>query len=96
MCYSSSVLLCCHGNRSNYQVTVWFSKHLQISISVSLETVFRHQLVSKKQSLRGNVFAIRFLGTVKMSQYCWKILIRIKFQVPEISGVGVSLPTQIF
>jgi hypothetical protein len=44
----------------NSQATVWFSKCLQLSVSVSLETVFRHQLVSKKQSVRGNVFAHSF------------------------------------
>jgi hypothetical protein len=44
----------------NSQSTVWFSKCLQLSVSASLETVFRNQLVSKKQSLRGKVFANSF------------------------------------
>jgi hypothetical protein len=42
------------------QAMVWFPKCLQMSVSVSLETVFRNQLVSKKQSLRGNVFSNSF------------------------------------
>jgi hypothetical protein len=37
-----------------------FSKCLQLSVSVSTETVFRNQLVSRKQSLRGSVFAHSF------------------------------------
>jgi hypothetical protein len=44
----------------NSQATVWFSKCLQFSASVSLETVFRNQLVSRNQPLRGNVFANSF------------------------------------
>jgi hypothetical protein len=44
----------------NSQATVSFSKCLQLSVSLSLETVFRNQLVSKKQSLRGSVFANSF------------------------------------
>jgi hypothetical protein len=33
---------------------------LQVSVSVSLETVVHNQLVSKEQSLRGDVFASLF------------------------------------
>jgi hypothetical protein len=44
----------------NSQATVWFSKCLQLSISVSLETVFRNQLISRNQFLRGNVFTQSF------------------------------------
>jgi hypothetical protein len=42
------------------QATVWFHKCLQLSVSVSLETLFHNQLVYKKQSLLGNVFANSF------------------------------------
>jgi hypothetical protein len=52
----------------NSQATVWFSKCLQLSVSVSMETVFRNQLVSRNHSLRDNV-PIRFLKTAHMSQY---------------------------
>jgi hypothetical protein len=41
----------------NSQATVCFSKRSQFSVSISMETVFRNQLVSRKQSLHGNVFA---------------------------------------
>jgi hypothetical protein len=36
------------------------SKCLQLSLSVSMEIVFRNQLVSRNQSLSGNVFAHSF------------------------------------
>jgi hypothetical protein len=39
-----------------------------------METVFRNQLISKNPSLRGNLFAIRFLEMAHMSQYEYKIL----------------------
>jgi hypothetical protein len=44
----------------NSQETVWFSKFLQLPVSVSMEIVFRNQLLSMNQSLRGNVFAYSF------------------------------------
>jgi hypothetical protein len=37
-----------------------FSKCLQFSVSVSMETVFRNWSVSRNQSLRGNVFSHSF------------------------------------
>jgi hypothetical protein len=59
MSYSSSVLLS-QESCINSKETVWFSKCLQHSVFISLETVFRNQLISKKESLRGNVTADSF------------------------------------
>jgi hypothetical protein len=56
---------------------VWFSKCLQHSVSVSLETVIQNQVVSRNQFLIGNVFAIRFLEMAHVTIYS---------QLPSISG----------
>jgi hypothetical protein len=44
----------------NSHAAGWLYKCLQLSVSVSMETVFRNHLVSRNQSLRGNVFAHSF------------------------------------
>jgi hypothetical protein len=44
----------------NSQATIWISKCLQLSESLSAEKVFRNQLVSREQSLRGIVFSHSF------------------------------------
>jgi hypothetical protein len=44
----------------NFLRTVLVSKYLQLSVFVSMETVFRNQLFSKNQFLRGKVFAHSF------------------------------------
>jgi hypothetical protein len=44
----------------NSQATISVSECLQLSVFLSLETVFRNQLVSSNQSLHGNVFTRSF------------------------------------